>query len=131
MTEPMLDGKPVGPGPDELRELYVEGIVEDVKEAMHGGTDAHTQATLEMVRRCAVEGNLEDVGLRAVYEAGRESILRQLTSLDVVMTTLPHAHGEFVELEDEHGRSVGTSSGIDWIDQGDTWALRIPKVLLP
>lgn len=45
----------------------------------------------------------------------------------VVMTRLPHADGEFVELEDEQGRGVGSNRGIEWVERPDGLvALRIP-----
>lgn len=34
--------------------------------------------------------------------------------LYVVMTCTPHPDGEFVELEDEHGRSHGANIGAEW-----------------
>lgn len=51
---------------------------------------------------------------------------------DVVMTVAPHADGEFVELEDQDGRGVGSSSGTRWLKPGvDSpdrfWRLRIPR----
>lgn len=48
--------------------------------------------------------------------------------VDVVMTQGPSAEGEFVELEDPDGRSVGQDIGVTWIHTAsdDFWRLRIP-----
>ena len=49
--------------------------------------------------------------------------------VDVVMTVGPHPNGEFVELEDDQGLSVGSDNGIEWVEPTDTdpyWRLRIP-----
>ena len=49
--------------------------------------------------------------------------VKRPAGLWVVMTTAPHANGEFVELEDESGCGVGESSGVRWRQEGDYWLL--------
>lgn len=49
--------------------------------------------------------------------------------IDIVMTTGPGPDGEFVETEDDQGRSVGADHGLHWVQPavGDLyWRLRVP-----
>lgn len=52
---------------------------------------------------------LREAGANTVVPIGKEYI-------DVVMTTLPSAGGEFVELEDDKGHGIGPSGGAEWVE---------------
>lgn len=52
--------------------------------------------------------------------------------VDVVLTRPPGPDSDFVELEDPQGRGLGASSGAEWVDRGDGFAvLRIPVSASP
>lgn len=50
--------------------------------------------------------------------------------VDVLMTRLPSADGEFVELEDDKGRGLGPENGAEWVErENGLVALRIPATI--